>query len=459
MNLEELRKQAIDEGRCFSKSTLKDDFRMKPSPTAQPVKYFKNGFGGEFGVYRINDCVPMRPKKQATQKQVDAGKRLGARAKLGSKKAKAAIIAKAWIEADVLLIDTETTGVESHDQVIQIAVVDVHGQVLLDTRLQTTVPINPEALAIHKISAEALVDAPTWPEVAPTLRKLLEGRKVVAFNSGFDSRLLQQTAKAHDDDYWSWKVDDDHCAMALAAKAFGATNRYGSISLSAAVAEAGIEWQGQAHSALGDALTTLALVKAIARNGNESDISFTFDDQHYHEIHRAIWYQKDGHIRLEQKSEPGMLASGYDVSESIVELVALLEASGINVERQGELKRFDLEALVDNDQLLHWQKAFAHAQVAPEGNFEQALLSCAGVYHDTGRWALEPDAINPLELVSRHSKRRFPVVAHSQQYDLVSRQDVDYFFTDRFCWCSGDGLVLGLIPESQDQQPVGPVVE
>lgn len=236
---------------------------MKPSPTAQPVKYFKNGYGGEFGVYRIADCVPMREKRPATEKQIEAGKILAARSKANSKKGKAITRAFSWLSADPLFVDTETTGLDSDDQVLEIAVIDGNGLVLLETRLRPSVDIHPEAQALHGISAEALADAPTWPDIAPRLKALLQGRQVIAFNVEFDSRLLQQTAKAFGDDYRSWLIQE-HCAMNLAAHAFGSSNRYGSISLYEARIDARIQHQGVPHSALGDALTTLEVVKAIA---------------------------------------------------------------------------------------------------------------------------------------------------------------------------------------------------
>lgn len=333
ITLEERRKEAIEADKCFSKSTLKDEYRMKPSPTAQPAKYFKNGYGSEFGVYRIADCVPMREKRPATEKQILAGKQLAARSRMNSKKGQAVARAQAWLDADVLFIDTETTGLEYNDQVIELAVVDSSGQVLLDTRLKPTVAINPEALDVHEINAEALTNAPTWPDIAPRLRQLLEGRQVVAFNNDFDSRLLQQTALAFDDDYWSWRVKE-HCAMDLAVQAFGVTNRYGSISLANSVHAAGIDWQGKAHSAAGDALTTLALVKAIADiyKNEDSAISFTHAGQDYKDVYRASWYQQFDSIEL--KTTQGHEHFSYEVKDDTTDLVAFLEASGITVLRR-----------------------------------------------------------------------------------------------------------------------------
>ena len=185
---------------------------------------------------------------------------------------------------------------------------------------------------MHLISDGALVDAPTWPAIAPRLKALLDGREVVAFNHDFDSRLLQQTAVAFGDDYWSATVKE-HCAMALAVQIFGATNSHGSISLANSVEEAGITWQGQAHSAMGDALTTLALIKAIADTYKDEDaaISFSHNGQDYKNVCRAVWYQQFNSIEL---CTPGRDCFSYNVTDGLTELVALLESKGIPVHRR-----------------------------------------------------------------------------------------------------------------------------
>jgi len=89
----------------------------------------------------------------------------------------------------------------------------------------------------------------------------------VIYNASYDQRMLYQTAKSTaglDDLDWIINLDT-HCAMTMAAREYGATNKYGTISLANAVIQAGIEWQGEAHSALGDALTTLELVRVMTR--------------------------------------------------------------------------------------------------------------------------------------------------------------------------------------------------
>lgn len=265
-DLEKLRKEAIEENRCFSKSRLKDEFRMKPKSDAEPVKYYKNEFGKKFPVYRIADCQPMRKVKAGrSEKQNLSAKRLALMSKLESKAAKAGKIASDWLSENCLILDTETTGLGINDQVIEIGICDKWGTVHIDQRVCPSVPIDPNAEAVHGITMAELESCPKWPDIIDSIRTLLVGKTVVIFNSDFDISMLRRTCKAFDvDDSWLDTLNV-RCAMNLAVKAFGATNRYGTISLANATFEAGVSWAGEAHSAKVDALATLELITALYR--------------------------------------------------------------------------------------------------------------------------------------------------------------------------------------------------
>lgn len=98
----------------------------------------------------------------------------------------------------VIVIDTETTGFSEEAEVIQLGAIDLEGNVLLDTLVQCQGDIPPSATAIHGITKEMLVDAPTWPEIHDQLSKLLEAADfVVMYNHTYDHRLMRQTAKRH----------------------------------------------------------------------------------------------------------------------------------------------------------------------------------------------------------------------------------------------------------------------
>lgn len=93
--------------------------------------------------------------------------------------------------------DTETTGIGETDEIIQIGIVGLGGSILLDSLVR---PLNrkqipSEATAIHRITMKMLANAPSYPEVIPTLAKVLRRKSIVAYGVEFENRLLRQTAK------------------------------------------------------------------------------------------------------------------------------------------------------------------------------------------------------------------------------------------------------------------------
>ncbi|MGK7451440.1 3'-5' exonuclease [Salmonella enterica] len=252
------------EDKCYTKGRLRDEFRMKPAPGAEPVRMYKSPYGGKYGVWRLADCVPMRAKRPQTEKQRLASTRLGLQARMKSERGRFAMLAHTWLALDPVFLDTETTGLDAGAQALEIGLVNARGERIFETRLKPTVGIDPAAAAVHGISDDDLVSAPSWPDIAQQLQYHIGRRPLVIFNAEFDTRILKQTAAAHNDPA-SW-LDSltVYCAMRLAAGYYGPTNRYGTISLSGAVSQAGLSWAGEAHSAVTDAVMTAQVVNNIA---------------------------------------------------------------------------------------------------------------------------------------------------------------------------------------------------
>jgi DNA polymerase-3 subunit epsilon len=91
----------------------------------------------------------------------------------------------------LLAVDVETTGLEDA-YAVQVAAVDRHGRVVVDRLLRPLVPIAPDAVAVHGITAERVADAPTFADVLPALTEVFAGRTVVAYNVGFDRGVLER---------------------------------------------------------------------------------------------------------------------------------------------------------------------------------------------------------------------------------------------------------------------------
>jgi DNA polymerase III epsilon subunit-like protein len=168
---------------------------------------------------------------------------------------------------DYLVLDTETTGIQQAE-IVQIGIVDAQGQVLMDRMVRPLNPIPRAAIAIHGITDSMVADAPTWAETTAEVETLLRDRDLIVYNAVFDRKMMHQSAQQAGLPMTDWKTFSRWwCAMQAFAEVYGQPNRYGR----------GYRWHKlvnaaqhyhipvvDAHSALGDARLTLALVKAMA---------------------------------------------------------------------------------------------------------------------------------------------------------------------------------------------------
>ncbi|MCY4145802.1 MAG: 3'-5' exonuclease [Chloroflexi bacterium] len=164
-----------------------------------------------------------------------------------------------------LVLDTETTGLGTADQIVEIAIIDQAGHTRIHQRIKPSISIPPAASRIHGISDADIVDAPTFRQLYIKLSALLAGEVVVAYNMDFDWRLLLQTASVYK--LPEPRVAKRDCAMKQYARYKGERNpkgrHYRPHKLTAAVHREGLSASG-AHSSLGDARMTLALLGKMA---------------------------------------------------------------------------------------------------------------------------------------------------------------------------------------------------
>ncbi len=166
-------------------------------------------------------------------------------------------------DGDALVVDTETTGLSSKDEIIQLAILDLDGKVLLDTLLKPTVPVSPEAYGLHGISYQSLKNAPSILDLYDEIANLIRNRYLVAYNAAFDQRLLTQTCNRHG--LPKFEVAGWYCAMEKYSYFRGkhdGQKDYKSQSLISACTQQGILVH-KAHEAVKDCLLTLELIKSM----------------------------------------------------------------------------------------------------------------------------------------------------------------------------------------------------
>lgn len=164
--------------------------------------------------------------------------------------------------------DSETTGLEWEDQIIQWAVCSQEGEVLGSGFVKPTVEISEGAFEKHGISEEQVASAPTFAEVWPTIRDLLVGRTVVIYNANFDVSKILSSGQAHGIEI-AYNFVKDVCAMNLFARFYGQTHEYyGTYTWQklneVAIPHLGIKVPGREHDAAHDAAATAMIIKKLA---------------------------------------------------------------------------------------------------------------------------------------------------------------------------------------------------
>jgi DNA polymerase III subunit epsilon len=157
-----------------------------------------------------------------------------------------------------VISDSETTGLSSPVDFVEIAVVGPTGETLVDSLLKPSCRIEPGARAVHGHSAKSLSGAPCFLEIYPDLLEVLYGGRVVVFNASYDRRVWDTAVRnlgargALAGGLPKWE-----CAMRQYARFVGEPSKR----------SGGYRPQklpGGDHTALGDALATLRLVEAMA---------------------------------------------------------------------------------------------------------------------------------------------------------------------------------------------------
>lgn len=173
---------------------------------------------------------------------------------------------------DYLILDTETTGLQT-GEIVEICVINQNREILLNTRIKPKLPIPSDASAIHAIYDKDVENSPNFPAISDKLLGILQGHNVIIYNAVYDRKMMHQTAERWEMPKTVWKeLAKFYCAMEAFAEYFGDYNsyrgnfRWQKLTTAAAVVNFN---NPHAHSALGDCLTTAAVVEMLLKQNPE----------------------------------------------------------------------------------------------------------------------------------------------------------------------------------------------
>ena len=165
---------------------------------------------------------------------------------------------------DVLILDTETTGLGKAAEVVEIAIVDTTGVTRLNTLVMPVGRISRDASDIHGLTRQKLreLKAQHWSDIHDHVCELLDGAAVVTgWNIPFDIRILEQTTEKHD---LALPWIDTFDMLDFYRRTRG--RRYN--SLSNAMKDEGLTWAGPSHRAESDCRAVLAVMHSLVKNSS-----------------------------------------------------------------------------------------------------------------------------------------------------------------------------------------------
>lgn len=215
-------------------------------------------------------------------------------------------MAQALLSENIVFLDTETTGLGTDDEIIEISIIDKHGEILLDTLIKPVKSIPASSSKIHNITNWQVRNSPTWPEIYQNYRDVVKNKTVIIYNRKFDNRLLRQTCGKY---RLTTPRIKTICLMELYSLYEGVINRrtgeYKWFKLIDAIEGNGIITTGSFHRALGDTSASRKLLYFIAGKDDYFVINKSADKliSHIPIHHSECEYEDDSDLLLSEKRD------------------------------------------------------------------------------------------------------------------------------------------------------------
>jgi DNA polymerase-3 subunit epsilon len=118
-----------------------------------------------------------------------------------------------------LILDTETTGLSLRDEIIEIGILNIAGEVIFNSLIKPSIAIPPEASDIHGITDEMVQTSPTFSDIYDELVRILRHKEIIIYNANFDINMLGEACRKinrfplelRDRSFCAMKIYSDYC--------------------------------------------------------------------------------------------------------------------------------------------------------------------------------------------------------------------------------------------------------
>ena len=92
---------------------------------------------------------------------------------------------------------TETTGMSKKDEIVEMGIIDLKGNILYESTFRPQTKMNPFATKVNHITDESLMDSPLFADEWEKILSIINGNVILGHNVSFDVRLMKQTAERY----------------------------------------------------------------------------------------------------------------------------------------------------------------------------------------------------------------------------------------------------------------------
>ena len=164
------------------------------------------------------------------------------------------------MKKNIIVLDTETTGIDEKAEILQLSIIDADENVLYNKYFKPAHHTSwDEAMRINGITPEMVADCNTFEEMLPEIEAILRKADcIMGYNVNYDIRMMLQNGL--DDSVIGDTIDvmQEYCEYSH--------NRRWQKLVNVA-AHFGYEWDESAHNSLGDIKATLYVHNCMQQKG------------------------------------------------------------------------------------------------------------------------------------------------------------------------------------------------